>query len=113
MVPAGVAGAGGRLSLRLHVLTRGMEQLSRWRGDGAESIGRCLERLHSSVDKLRRRGQPGGRDGLSEVAEGSEADEAEVCCCDKLPISWCCVLVVGCSSPAQHRLQHLVLQQAV
>jgi hypothetical protein len=49
---AAVTGSG--ICLRLHVLTRGLEQLSRLRGDGAESIGRCLERLHSSVEKIRK-----------------------------------------------------------
>jgi hypothetical protein len=46
--------AGSGICLRLHVLTRGLEQLSKLRGDGAESIGRCLERLHSSVEKIRK-----------------------------------------------------------
>lgn len=49
---AAVAGSG--ICLRLHVLTRGLERLSKLRGDGAESIGRCLERLHSSVEKIRK-----------------------------------------------------------
>lgn len=49
---AAVTGSG--ICLRLHVLTRGLEQLSRLRGDGADSIGRCLERLHSSVEKIRK-----------------------------------------------------------
>jgi hypothetical protein len=49
-----VAVAGSGICLRLHVLTRGLEQLSKLRGDGAESIGRCLERLHSSVEKIRK-----------------------------------------------------------
>lgn len=49
-----VAVAGSGICLRLHVLTRGMEQLSKLRGSGAESIGRCLERLHSSVEKIRK-----------------------------------------------------------
>jgi hypothetical protein len=52
---ASFAGAGGCVTLRLHVLTRGLERLWRWRGDGgAHSMDCCLQRLHSSVDKLRR-----------------------------------------------------------
>lgn len=49
---AAVTGSG--ICLRLHVLTRGLQQLSRLRGDGVESIGRCLERLHSNVEKMRK-----------------------------------------------------------
>lgn len=45
---------GSGICLRLHVLTRGLQQLSRLRGDGVESIGRCLERLHSNVEKMRK-----------------------------------------------------------
>lgn len=54
---AGAAG-GARITLRLHVLTRGLEQLGSWRGGGgASSITACLERLHSNVDRLRRQQQ--------------------------------------------------------
>jgi hypothetical protein len=43
---------GGRICLRLHVLARGLSQLIK-QGDG-ESVGRCLERLHNSVEQIRR-----------------------------------------------------------
>jgi hypothetical protein len=78
---AAVTGSG--ICLRLHVLTRGLEQLSRLRGDGAESIGRCLERLHSSVEKIRKQharpklqdlvGVDSDEDSQAEVREGRRA----------------------------------------
>lgn len=51
--PAGVAGAaaGGRICLRLHVVSRGLSQL---RVFGGESVGKALERLRDSVDQMRR-----------------------------------------------------------
>lgn len=79
---AAVVGSG--ICLRLHVLTRGLQQLgSRLRGDaasGAESIGHCLERLHSSVGKMRRQhhqqhGKPGRLEGLVGGGAGGSGDD--------------------------------------
>lgn len=99
---AAVTGSG--ICLRLHVLTRGLEQLSRLRGDGAESIGRCLARLHSSVEKIRKQrarpklqdlvGVDSDNDSQAEVREERGAVPAQGggswwCCC--------CSLHVGCA----------------
>lgn len=69
---AAVVGSG--ICLRLHVVTRGLEQLSRVRGDnGADSINNCLERLHSSVEKMRRRQQHAGGTKLQKSG-GSDSE---------------------------------------
>lgn len=96
---AAVTGSG--ICLRLHVLTRGLEQLSRLRGDGAESIGRCLERLHSSVEKIRKQharpklqdlvGVDSDDDNQAEVREERGTVQAEGggswwCCCCSLHV---------------------------
>jgi anti-anti-sigma regulatory factor len=47
----GLAGAGGRICLRLHVLARGLQEL---RQAGGDSVGVCLERLRDTVEKMRR-----------------------------------------------------------
>ncbi|WIA11391.1 hypothetical protein OEZ85_011509 [Tetradesmus obliquus] len=47
----GLAGAGGRICLRLHVLARGLGELKLTGGD---SVGVCLERLRDTVEKMRR-----------------------------------------------------------
>lgn len=72
---AAVTGSG--ICLRLHVLTRGLEQLSTLRGDGGESIGRCLERLHSSVEKIRKQH---ARPKLQDLVgvDGDDDSQAEV-----------------------------------
>lgn len=69
---AAVTGSG--ICLRLHVLTRGLEQLSRLRGDGVDSIGRCLERLHSNVDKMRRQH---GRPKLQDLVGDSDDEDGQ------------------------------------
>jgi hypothetical protein len=47
----GLAGAGGRICLRLHVLARGLQELCQTGGD---SVGVCLERLRDTVEQMRR-----------------------------------------------------------
>jgi hypothetical protein len=47
----GLAGAGGRICLRLHVLAQGLQEL---RQTGGDSVGVCLERLRDTVEKMRR-----------------------------------------------------------
>jgi hypothetical protein len=47
----GLAGAGGRICLRLHVLGRGLGELKQ---SGGDSVGVCLWRLRDTVEKMRR-----------------------------------------------------------
>lgn len=64
---------GSGICLRLHVLTRGLERLGRHRGEGGpESIGHCLERLHSSVEKMRRQH---ARPKLQELIDRGSVDD--------------------------------------
>eukprot|EP00775_Hariotina_reticulata_P005580 gene5580-5818_t len=68
--PAGLAGsmAGGRICLRLHLLARGLSQL---RHSDGTSVGRCLERLHNSVEQIRR---CQGRQKATELQEDYESE---------------------------------------
>jgi len=81
---------GSGICVRLHVLTRGLERLGRHRGEGGpESIGHCLERLHSSVEKMRRQH---ARPKLQELIDRGSVDDdsqAEVSCLRVLQATDC------------------------
>ncbi|KAF6261642.1 ciliary basal body-associated, B9 protein-domain-containing protein [Scenedesmus sp. NREL 46B-D3] len=63
----GLAGAGGRIWLRLHVLTRGLQELRQAGGGG---VGVCLERLRDTVEKMRRTKELAAADDDEAETEG-------------------------------------------